>query len=133
MNIDITYYTRVFGFKIEEANFSKGFIPKHIILDRTRNIHSYIVFCDICEGKSSSIYWDNNSSKEGVISIVQTQYSQLNRPLFFVFQKDKQFVCIEGNEVREKLLANPEVDIISYMWNNSMSFMETSMLIHKEL
>lgn len=133
MNIDTSYFKKVFGLKIEEANFSKGFIPKHILLDRTRNIHSYIVFCEISDGKSSSIYWDNSLSKENIISIVRTQYSQLNRPLFFVFRKDNQYVCIEGNEVREELLNNPEVNIISFMWNNSMSLMKTSMLIHKEL
>ena len=133
MNIDIAYFQKTYGLKIEEANFSKGFIPKHIVLDRTRNIHSYIVFCDVNEGNISSQYWDESSYKEGIISVLQTQYSQLSRPLFFIYKKNGNYVCIEGNEVREELLSNPDTDIISYMLNNTMSLMETSALMHKEL
>ena len=32
--------------KIEDANFAKGLIPVKILLDGTRNIHSYLVLCE---------------------------------------------------------------------------------------
>ncbi len=94
--------------KFENACFSEGYIPKHIILDRTRNIHSYVIF--ICkEGEDYySRYFKNKSNySSDLIQILKTQYSQLDRPLFFITEtEDKKLVLIEGNELRELLLSD---------------------------
>ena len=75
-----------YKFHIEDANFSKGFIPKKILLDKTRNIHSYIIFCKIENNSLISKYWDCDNFLTSFKSILATQYSDLDRPLFFLFR-----------------------------------------------
>jgi len=87
--------------KIEKACFSKGWIPQYIILDKTRNIHSYCVF----------IYNDffNNSTKfiDAIIEYYKVHYSQLDRPIFiFSISKDKDLLFLDIREIRNLMIKN---------------------------
>jgi hypothetical protein len=97
--------------KIEDACFSTGWIPKHILLDKTRNIHSYIVFASISKNNFFGRYFSNNSDFGlNIYNLIKTQFSNLDRPLFFIIQDEKDDIqCIEGNEVREHILANDSI------------------------
>lgn len=109
---------------VEEACFAKGWIPKHIILDRTRNIHSYIVFADYSNKVFKGRYFQSISSfQEDVIELVKIQYSKLDRPLFILYKhEDGAIYCIESNEIREHILNNRQVEISEYIVNASVNF-----------
>ena len=122
-----------FKLHFEDANFAKGFIPKKVLLDSTRNIHSYWVFCKYKDGALSSNYWQPYSSIDSIKSMLSVQYSELDRPLFFIFNRDNKYKIIEGNELREKILANPKLDITDYILNNSYDLIDTLFIIKKQL
>ena len=91
--------------RMDLANFATGFIPQDILLDRTRNIHSYMLFCEIIDGKIYSSYWNQNNMKDVILNFLRTQYSSLDRPLFFVMQNDDQsWFIIESNIIRERVM-----------------------------
>lgn len=119
---------------IEEANFAKGLIPKDIILDRTRNIHSYVIFCQVSNELTDSEYWEDYNHEKRIKQILSLQYSELDRPLFIVFQDcNHKFKTIEGNFLREAILENQELDIKDYILSKSDNFDEIIPIIRKEL
>jgi len=71
--------------KIEEANFAKGLIPKYILLDRTRNIHSYIV-PTLVQDKIIETYYNVSCKSDTLELLYKLQFSSLDRPLFLVFK-----------------------------------------------
>ncbi|MBP5721360.1 MAG: hypothetical protein J6W82_09910 [Bacteroidales bacterium] len=119
---------------IEKASFSTASIPNYIILDSTRNIHSYVEFCKIEKEQLVSSHWDIKDQLRGVLSVIQTQYSQLDRPLFFMFPDENGvFYSIESSVVREHLLEERDPAITTFMINNSDKFQDVFPKIHKEL
>ena len=119
---------------IEKASFSKASIPNYIILDSTRNIHSYVEFCKIEKEQLVSSHWDIKDQLRGVLSVIQTQYSQLDRPLFFMFPDENGvFYAIESSVVREHLLEERDPAVTTFMINNSDKFQDVFPKIHKEL
>ena len=63
-----------FKMKLEVACFSNGYIPKYIILDRTRNIHSYLVFIYLSKGKFSCRYFSPKSNPlDDILEILKIQ------------------------------------------------------------
>lgn len=119
---------------IEKANFSTGCIPNYILLDSTRNIHSYIEFCKKEGNNLTSAHWNNKNQLHGVLSIIRTQYSQLDRPLFFIFPDESgNLYIIESSEVREHLLENRDENVTAFMVNNADKFQDIYRQIHSEL
>ncbi len=119
---------------IELACFATEYIPKHILLDKTRNIHSYLIFCQNNNGKLSSTYWNEDTINTGLINIVKTQYSQLDRPLFFIIQNtDNTLNIIEGNLIREKLQEGSNDKLTDFILNQSDFFQDVLPKIKKEL
>lgn len=118
----------------ENANFSKGLIPRKILLDRTRNIHSYFVFCKLENEVLESIYWTKDNFSKSIKSMIAKQYSDLGRPLFFVFQnKDNKYKAIEGGELREAILEQPDLDINQIIIDSSYSLNDLILKIKKEI
>ncbi|NMH24923.1 hypothetical protein [Flavobacterium solisilvae] len=122
--------------KIEEACFSTEWIPKHILLDRTRNIHSYFVFATNNENEYEGRYFTNKNQFENqVMELIKTQYSSLDRPLFFVFMdKNDNLLSIEGSLIREFILEKKKSQTIkNFISNEVVSFNEIINKIKKEL
>lgn len=120
--------------RMDIANFATSFIPRDILLDRTRNIHSYMLFCEVKKGKIYSSYWDQNSMKNIILNFLRTQYSSLDRPLFFVMQNEDQSIhIIESTIVREELLNNPSTDLNSFMINKALEIFNVLPKIYREL
>lgn len=124
---------KLYRLKFEEANFAKGFIPPKILLDGTRNIHSYYVICNHEEGKLKSRFWNDDNFEQNIKSILAVQYSDLDRPLFFIYYNNKNLMVIEGNQLREMLIENPHADIYNYIINNSDKLNDVITKIYKEL
>lgn len=107
---------------IERASFANGFIPRHIVLDRTRNIHSYLTFIKITSNKIIGEYFTQiNDFITPLLELIRIQYSQLDRPLFFLYVNDMGDIRgIESNQIRLYLLENGSKDIILFITNNSI-------------
>lgn len=119
---------------IEKANFSTAFIPNYILLDSTRNIYSYLEFCKVEKNGLVSSHWDIEHQLSGVLAMIQTQYSQLDRPLFFVFNDSNGQTCIiESSPVREHLLEERDGNITGFMLANADKFQDVFQKIHDEL
>jgi hypothetical protein len=118
---------------IEDANFAKGFIPRKIILDRTRNIHSYLVICKCVDDFLWSNYWEKDTFTASIKSMLAVQYSELDRPLFFIFSIENRCRIIEGNELREAILDDPKIDINQYILSNAYNLFDMIIKIKKEL
>ena len=81
---------------IEISSFQKGFIPNYILLDKTRNIHSYIIVADY----NNSTIGGNHYNKDIVfnyilIELLKIQYSTLDRPLFLISNLKNKLKVIE--------------------------------------
>lgn len=91
--------------KIEEANFAHGFIPNYILLDRTRNIHSYLVPIGIDIVRS---FENTTSDLSGNIELLKEyykiQYSQLDRPLFLLFEDERGIEFLDISNLKKYLL-----------------------------
>jgi len=119
---------------IELACFAMGFVPKYILLDRTRNIHSYLMFFRTENQQITSSICENANLKDRLINVLRTQYSQLDRPLFLIIQNnDKTLKIIEGNYVREKLLETPNENIENFLLSQADNFNDIIFSIKKEL
>lgn len=133
-NMECITLCKQYKFHIEDANFSKGFIPKKILLDRTRNIHSYLVFCKIENNSLLSEYWSGSNFTSAFKSILATQYSDLDRPLFFLFRDNNSMLkSIEGAEIRYAILKNPKLNIYNYILEHSICFNEVAFRLKREL
>ena len=119
---------------IEKSCFSTGAIPNYLLLDSTRNIHSYIEFCDVVDGVFESAHIDVKSPNKGVIDIVRTQYSQLDRPLFFIYKDEKGiFRVIESTPIREHLLDERDDNVSIFMIQNADALQDVLTNVYKEL
>jgi hypothetical protein len=118
----ITILKNKFKINIEEASFANGYIPKYIILDRTRNIHSYVTFIKVSNDCINGDFF--SQSKDYItsfIELIKIQYSQLDRPLFFIYENELGDIeVVESNLIRLHILENGTKDIISYIFNNSI-------------
>lgn len=121
---------------IEEACFAKDWVPFHIILDRTRNIHSYLVFASFSNNNYSGRYFTNPKTfGQDILSLIRTQYSQLDRPLFIITKMSNQVLsCIEGNIVREYILGKSDLnDVKKFISEQSIDFEQVVKSIKSEL
>lgn len=119
---------------IEKACFAQNHIPNYILLDSTRNIHSYMEFCVLESGHLSSIHWDEGDILGGLIRVLQVQTSQLDRPLFFIFKEESgTYKVIESNLVKEHILEGNAATIEDFIIENSDTFSEILPLIKREL
>lgn len=120
--------------RMDIANFATGFIPKYILLDRTRNIHSYMLFCEIKGEKVCCSYWNQNNMKESVMEFLKLQYSSLDRPLFLVLQDNKNNIhMLESTIIREQLLDNPSTDLNKFIISEAVEISDILPRIYKEL
>ena len=132
-NIEIASLGKKYKLHFEDASFAKGYIPRKILLDGTRNIHSYFVFCKYEDGFIASTYWQKTNFIQSLKSIIAIQYSDLDRPLFFVFQDNNKYRAIEGNELREAFLKEPSINITQYIIDNSYNLVDLLIKVKKEL
>lgn len=122
--------------KIEEACFSTEWIPKHILLDRTRNIHSYFVFATCNDNEYEGRYFTHDNYFENQITeLIKTQYSRLDRPLFFIIKDENDnLLSIEGSFIREFILEKKKNQTIkNFISSEVVSFNEIINKIKKEL
>lgn len=120
--------------KIEPVSFPNRNIPKYILLDKTRNIHSYLLFCRNKNNVLESAHWNTDKITSRLIHIIQTQYSELDRPLFLIIQdEDLSLKVIEGNMIRERLLNNGCTGLVNFLLKESDSLNHVLMKISKEL
>lgn len=104
-NILINQISKMYRLHIESACFANTNIPKFILLDRTRNIHSYIIPCRIINNHMECSYKNGKTFSTSVINLLKIQYSQLDRPIFLLFEdQNKSLKILEGNYLREKIL-----------------------------
>lgn len=131
----ILYLKSELKLKIESANFAQGYIPRDILLDRTRNIHSYIIPCLFNNEKVDSNYWSDTNFIDSLIALLRIQYSQLDRPLFFIIKKDNDYKIIEGNIIREYILANSvsQTDLLQFILSTSNNLSDIIYKIKSEL
>lgn len=131
----ILYLKSELKLKIESANFAQGYIPRDILLDRTRNIHSYIIPCLFNNEKVDSNYWSDTNFIDSIIALLRIQYSQLDRPLFFIIKKDNDYKIIEGNIIREYILANSvsQTDLLQFILSTSNNLSDMIYKIKSEL
>ena len=106
----ISQIKRDYKLTLHEACFSEWHLPRFIILDRTRNIHSYIDFYDY---PSQNLRGEKLSScdeiKEKLIKFCQIQYSTLDRPFFLYIENHKDSYLIDVSDLRAAAL-NCELD-----------------------
>lgn len=122
--------------KIEEACFSTDWIPKHILLDRTRNIHSYFIFATFYKNIYKGRYFNNDNNFENdIIELIKTQYSKLDRPLFLIIQDENYHLLgIEASTIREFILENKQIQTIkNFISNNAIGLLEIISQIKLEL
>lgn len=111
---------RKYKLRIEEANFAGENIPKYLLLDSTRNIHSYLILCCEHQGMLLSNYWDGINAKKQIVKLLRIQYSQLDRPLFFFLKLEGgETRIIESEVMRYELLQSPDCDIMEFMMDMS--------------
>lgn len=92
----IKHFKSKYKLNIEKACFSKGWIPKYIILDRTRNIHSYCVFIF-----QDDFTFTNDFINKDLIEFSKIRYSSLDRPLFiFLISKNLNIKFFEIEEFK---------------------------------
>ena len=119
---------------IELACFSSGYIPKYVLLDRTRNIHSYIVFCRKEKNDIISSFWEQGKLINGLVDMLKAQFSKLDRPLFFIIQENEKVLkVIEGNYIREELLRKSNINIENFLLSESVNFQDIILNIKSEL
>lgn len=95
----IKYFKSKYKLNIEKACFSKGWIPNYIILDRTRNIHSYCVFIF-----QEDFTFTNDFVNNDLIEFSKIRYSSLDRPLFvFLISKNLKIKFFEIEEFKNLL------------------------------
>ena len=120
--------------KLEPVSFPNHTIPRFILLDRTRNIHSYFAFCRNKNNMLESSHWNANEMVVGLTKLIQTQHSELDRPLFIVIQnKGSSLKIIEGNRIRERLLEYGSAGLESYLLTDSDSLSDVLIKIKEEL
>lgn len=123
-----------YNLKIEDACFATEYIPKFILLDKSRNIHSYIVPCYIHNRQLSSSYWDNESFCNSVLQFVRIQYSQLDRPMFFVYTHNGDVKVIEGEVIKRFFEDHtPQESLMDFMITSSNHFKDILNIIKAEL
>ncbi len=133
-NLECSTLSKKYRLHFEDAIFAQGIMPRKILLDGTRNIHSYFVFCKYDNEFLSSSYWSVKNFSSNIRKILGLQYSDLDRPLFFVYRdKDNKYKTMEGGELREALLDKPDLDVTSYILHNSYPFIDLICNIKKEL
>lgn len=123
-----------YKFKIENACFASGSIPKLILLDRTRNIHSYIILCKKSKNNLlSSQFLHGFDLEKNLIEITRIQYSSLDRPLFLIYKEksDGSLKAIEVSEIKELFLQNKLSS--ENLFQLEMDFDEVATLIKQEL
>lgn len=100
----LTILQKRYKFKIEHASFAQGFIPSFILLDRTRNIHSYLV--PISQEVANSLH-DTSKEISNYLNYLQEyykiQYSQLDRPLFLLFENGKSVDFLDISNLKKFL------------------------------
>ncbi len=95
----IKHFKSKYKLNIEKACFSKGWIPNYIILDRTRNIHSYCVFIFQEDFTFTSDFINND-----LIEFSKIRYSSLDRPLFvFLISNNLNIKFFEIEEFKNLL------------------------------
>ena len=77
-----------YDLKLTNASFSKGFIPKYILLDRTRNIHSYFELGLLKNNKVLNRLITDDDFDSVLLELSKIQYSTLDRPLFLLFKDE---------------------------------------------
>lgn len=126
--------TKQYRIHIEKACFATDSIPNYILLDSTRNIHSYLEFCVLTNNSLESVHWNTNNLFSGIISVIQTQYSKLDRPLFFIYQNESsEIMGIESTPIREYILENGESGLYNFIIANSDTFSDLLLKIKNEL
>lgn len=127
-------YTK-YKVKIEEACFSNGYIPKHIILDKTRNIHSYLTFIKVEKSRiSGEVFELTKDFLIPIIEYVKIQYSQLDRPLFFIFLDEfGEISGVDASDIRIQLLENGGKGIIQFINQNKINGQQLFTQIKNEL
>jgi hypothetical protein len=135
-NLVINKLKSNYKLKIEEACFSTEWIPKHILLDKTRNIHSYFVFATYNDNEYKGRYFtDDNYFENQITELIKTQYSSLDRPLFLIIKDENDnLLSIEGSFIREFILEKKKNQKIkNFISSEVVSFDEIINKIKKEL
>ena len=90
-----------YNLTLHEASFSTSVMPRFIILDRTRNIHSYMDFYNypsqILRGEKLK---SGDEIKEKLIKFCQIQYSTLDRPFFLYVTNLNDSYLIDISDLR---------------------------------
>ena len=96
-----------YNLKLIEASFSKGYISKYILLDRTKNIHSYYELGTLDKNKIISRLFTNKKIDNVFVELSKIQYSTLDRPSFLIL-RDRGGVLhiIDIADIRILLLEN---------------------------
>lgn len=129
-----SFIKKRYHWNLEPISFPNKRIPNYILLDRTRNIHSYFVFCRNSHSLLESKNWEANNMPIALTQIIQTQFSELDRPLFFVIQdEDSSLKIIEGNIIREKLLNGKSNDLVSFLLSKADHLHDVAIKISREL
>lgn len=120
-----------FKFKIEEACFSKGFIPKYILLDRTRNIHSYLVPMSNTEflqiGKSS---FKGSRLESILLEYYKIYYSSLDRPLFLIIENNQTIDFFDISNLKDYFFNTISIEEV---FKNKINMIDIYPIIKNEL
>ena len=133
----ISYLKSNYRLKIEDASFAFDWIPRYVLLDRTRNIHSYLVPCYVNNGLIYADVEKEYDLSSIIVNLVKAQYSQLDRPLFFIISDEyiKNIKVIEGNEIRDMLLEHTitSEETNKYILRNAYGLNDIINRLYKEL
>lgn len=122
-----------FRLKLDTVSFPNPYLPYHILLDRTRNIHSYFLLSRYTKGGFQ--YEESNEPfLDYLIGSLRAQLSEMDRPFFILIQKAaSKYDVIEGNEVREFILENGCGNLEKFLLKESIPLSDILPLIRKEL
>lgn len=131
MSKTITLLKTKFKFKIEKACFSEGYIPEYILLDRTRNIHSYLVPISNQEliqiGKSEFI---GSRLESTLLEYYKVCYSTLDRPLFLLIENNQTIDFFDVSNLSDYFFYKKPIEEVL---KNKINLMDIYSIIKKEL
>lgn len=87
------------------------------------------------DGHIECSYKNGKTLSESVINLLKIQYSQLDRPVFLLFEdQNNSLKIIEGNYLRERVLEDGSIyDIENMLLKESLNLSEEILQIKKEL
>lgn len=117
---------------IEKANFTRGFIPNYIILDKTRNIFCYIDYLSFSGDEDLLFNGQKIKLSDLINEYLKIQFNELDRP-FFLFLDNYGLFAIEISYLRELVVEGTKINTKNDLMNHILPIEEISLIIRQNI